>query len=121
MYISDYLIVGYMVILVLSSFDKGEQEKSRAELETKQRWVLFLTVILGYALLVSAFAFANTLYGKTSVLGLQGRYLIPFAPLLVFVLNGKGIKIRLEKKQLWYAVWVIELGCIVDVMSQVVI
>lgn len=120
-YISDYLIVGYMVILVLSSFDKGEQEKSRAELETKQRWVLFLTVILGYALLVSAFAFANTLYGKTSVLGLQGRYLIPFAPLLVFVLNGKGIKIRLEKKQLWYAVWVIELGCIVDVMSQVVI
>lgn len=116
--ISDYLVVAYMIILVLAAIRHEDDEPI---LITRQRWVLFLTAIIGYGLLTSAFVFANTLYGRTEVAGIQGRYLIPFIPLLLFAVDGKKVVAHFSNYKLWYAVWVIELGFIVDVMSQITI
>ena len=116
--ISEYLIVGYMIVLVLAT---KRHDYDDINLSIRQRWALFLTVIIGYGLLTSAFVFANTLYGRTEVAGIQGRYLIPFVPLLLFAINGKKVIGGFDNHRLWYAVWVIELGVIVDVMSQITI
>lgn len=113
--ISEYWVLGYLIILVVMAI-KGDE---KVLLPTRNKVLGILLCLLGYALLASVFLFANTPYGHTAITGFQGRYLIPFIPLLLFCINSKKQVIVVNERICSLLIWIIELGYIIEVMGQI--
>lgn len=105
----------FLVVLLLSAFADNEPHP----FDKKQKLLSLFLFVLGYLALFATFSFANTTYGDTRVYGMQGRYLFPFAPLLFYGIGSKGITVNIERHRLFYAVWIVELAYIIDIMSQI--
>lgn len=116
LFIPEYLYYSYAIVLVVAAF--GENETLDL-LGIKQRLVFCGTAILGYLLLLAAFSFATTYYAELTIMGIQGRYLLPFFAPVLFCIFGKKAKIEFEGYKLLYFVWFVELGYIVEVMSKI--
>ena len=94
------------------------QTQERDFLQRKQKIWLLVFCALGYAVMAAGFSFKDTIYGSTEIAGVQGRYLLSFAPAL-YALSNRKITAKIEGHTLIYPVWFIYAGFIAYVMSQI--
>ncbi len=114
--ISEYLVLIYIALLFLNSTAADQEEQW---LTKGQRIGLILFSILCYIFTIITFSFSDTPYGNTLTEGIQGRYLIPLVAPFFYGISTRRITLHFEKHRLMYAVWFVELGYIVSVMSQI--
>ena len=113
--IPEYLVLSLALCLIICAI----AEKTPV---MKKRWqtaiVLFM-VITGYYAILTVFSFANTIYGAPYIIGTQGRYLIPFLFPSMYCLCGRRINLRINRLVLFVPIAFIEIGYIVEVMSNI--
>ena len=110
-YLVLFLILG---LLVCAVSDK------RAVIETRWQTVIVLAmVVLGYYAILMIFAFAETGYGTSYIGGTQGRYLVPFLFPSMYCLCGRKFSISINRLTLFIPIAFIEIGYIVEVMSNI--
>ena len=88
--VSDYILFPLTVCLFLSVMPK-EKESPLKITKWHKPFMGFLCFI-GIILIFTSMFFSWTSYAESVVIaGVQGRYFIPFVPLLLFLFRGKGI------------------------------
>ena len=114
-HVAEYLNVAFLALLLVAAV---RQTQERDFLQRKQKIWLLVFCALGYAVMAAGFSFKDTIYGSTEIAGVQGRYLLSFAPAL-YALSNRKITAKIEGHTLIYPVWFIYGGFIAYVMSQI--
>jgi uncharacterized membrane protein len=87
-----WIIIPYFLLLALVAF-----ERKKNPVTMKQRWIIGgVFALLVYAVFTMQYL-SYTPIGKRSVDSIQGRYFIPFAPLLLFLFYSRRISFSLEE------------------------
>ncbi|MDD3192690.1 MAG: DUF2142 domain-containing protein [Oscillospiraceae bacterium] len=91
--IHQYWVWILIVCLFLSVFPT-EQEKEAIIPTVRQKIWILLVVSAGILLAILTMFVSWTSFGSTVVNGVQGRYFIPFLPLILLLFRGKGIVLQ---------------------------
>lgn len=114
--IPEYIVIFYMTIMVLCAIS----DKSGTYLSVRQKAVFCSTFVIGIIALYVVFSFNCTGYGDTKIVGVHGRYFIPFIPLLMYSLLNDRIRTDIKREYLFVPIWFVFTAYIVSVMSSVV-
>ena len=96
--ISDYILFPFAGCLFLSVMPK--ETESPLKINRWHKPLMGLLCFVGILLVFTSMFFSWTSYAESVVIaGVQGRYFIPFFPLLLFLFRGKGILLREEAER----------------------
>ncbi len=113
--IPDYLAITYISIIVLCALTEKE-----SILENKwQRRVFLLTSLIGTVAIFTVYLLNCTIYGQPRIMGVQGRYFIPFIVPVLYCIQRKKLKLDIDRRILFVPVWFIQIGYIVYALSQI--
>lgn len=83
-------ILSYLIMLVFVSL----VHRKDILISQRQKIIIWLTLILNVSLIATILYISWTPVGKEIILGLQGRYFIPIAPLVFLLLYNNKFKIK---------------------------
>ena len=83
-------IFGFLIIAIFSTFKDG----TSYAIKSRQNIVYLLIVISSFGLIFLALFFGWTRYGADFIDGVQGRYFIPFAPLLLVLISNVPVTVK---------------------------
>ncbi len=111
--IPEYLIMLFLAMLLLCAIASDENfvEKKSGTL------ILIIIGILGFLAMITVFAFSETQYGSIYIGGIQGRYLIPFFPVVLYSMCRKMV--TADRRKLFIPIAFVEIGYIVSVMNNI--
>ena len=113
--IPEQLVMFFALCLLICALsDKEAIIKSR-----RQMLITLAIPVIGYFAVLTVFLFAETVYGTGYIGGTQGRYLIPFFFPTMYCLCGRKLSIQINRLALFVPIAFIELGYIVEVMSNI--
>ena len=96
--ISDYILFPFAGCLFLSVMPK--ETESPLKINRWHKPLMGFLCFVGILLVFTSMFFSWTSYAESVVIaGVQGRYFIPFFPLLLFLFRGKGILLREEAER----------------------
>ncbi len=113
--ISEWFVLGYMIIIVLYILS----ESAIITEDRKVRGLLVITAVLGSLAVLLTFVLACTPVGSSVIMGVQGRYFLPFAAPVLYCLHGGRISLNADRRRLLSPIWFIELGYIACLMNQI--
>lgn len=113
-----YPIISYIysIILLLSVFMEEKKEKPEINLARKI-WITLIMIGTGLLIVTAIYIQWTSLWevGKDSILGIQGRYFIPVAALLIFLVNKT--KFETNPKTLVNILIIMQLPVICQIMQ----
>ncbi len=113
--ISDYIALIYIVLVVLCVFSEGEPV-----LENKWQNVVFvLTSVVGIMAIFTVYLLNCTVYGQPRIMGMQGRYFIPFIVPILYCIHGKNVRVEMNRRALFVPIWFIQIDYIIYALNQV--
>lgn len=115
-----YPIISYLISIavIISFFINDEKEEKKLEINILRKILVWLIVLGTCALIITAiYVQWTSLFeiGRYMVAGLQGRYFIPVALVLIFVINS--IKIEMKKEGLISFLVIMQLPVLGLIMS----
>ncbi len=114
--VSEILFASYMILLVAAAFFP---EDTTRVVGIRQKAAFLGSTALGIGLIAAAFSISYTLYGSMVVVGMQGRYYIPFAAPVLYSIASEKISLLYKKENLIIPFWIIWLGYIFAITSRV--
>lgn len=113
-----YPIVSYIysIVLFLSIFTDEDKRKFELNLARKI-WVALIMIGTGLLIVTAIYIQWTSLFevGNDSILGIQGRYFIPVAALLIFLINKS--KFETDQKNLINIMIIMQLPVICQIMN----
>lgn len=91
LYLPWSIVIGYLLITLLSAI-RCEQEKEY--IDNKIRWWIFTLAIIMTGGIVLALWLVYTPKGHMTIEGVQGRYFLPYLPLILYMLRNKVIVLK---------------------------
>lgn len=113
--IPEYLTMAFLIVLLICA----SAAEDKIACGVKGTVIMTLTGVLGYLAVMTVFAFSETQYGSLYIEGIQGRYLIPFLPVVMYCLCGRKIKTEISRLALFVPIAFIEAGYITSVMNNI--
>ena len=95
-----YLLLILLVCLFLSAFPTGEERSGGIFFCAREKWLFFGVFFVGFLLTIMTMFVAWTPFGNRVVEGVQGRYFLPFLPLVLLLFRGKGIVVHKNVPQI---------------------
>ena len=92
-FLPQWLINGYLMLLLLAAFVNSEPGM---KVGWRSRIVLLLIFISALTIIELGMYLASTTVGDTVIYGIQGRYFIQFAPLLLLLFYNQRVGIKLN-------------------------
>ncbi|MCR5233020.1 MAG: DUF2142 domain-containing protein [Lachnospiraceae bacterium] len=112
--VPEYLPMGLLLIMMLCVLS----EKSMMQAQ-RQKLLFALIGIVGTVAVYVAMMFAATTLGANKIVGVQGRYFIPFLPLLLYSVSRNREMIQVKRMKLFIPFWFILVGYIVNIMERI--
>lgn len=114
--VSKVIVICYIVIILVSSL-KIEGEKKYLLIKHKIIFSFVSLLIFGAFLTV---AYTWTPQGRNIIFGLQGRYFVPFTPLLAFLFRNNIVTTKKNiNKQLMFSLCVLEIVTVLNLFSTI--
>ena len=115
-----YPIISYIysIILFFSVFMEDKEKEKKIELNLARKiWVALIMIGTGLLIVTAIYIQWTSLWevGKDSILGIQGRYFIPVAALLIFLVNKT--KIETNPKLLMNILILMQIPVICQIMN----
>ena len=115
-----YPIISYIysIILFISVFMEDKEKEKKIELNLARKiWVALIMIGTGLLIVTAIYIQWTSLWevGKESILGIQGRYFIPVAALLIFLVNKT--KIETNPKLLMNILILMQIPVICQIMN----
>ncbi len=115
--IHEYLICGFVILLLVICLRK---DQDTFLLKVYQKVICRITVLGGIFLIMLAF-FTDNIYGSSNILlGIQGRYFIPFILPFLFGLQTEKMMVKIETKKLFMIYWFLQAGVMNCILSSVI-
>ena len=118
-YTSEVWVVAYTILLVFTTFSTNEEEYC---FDKKQKFMSVIIVIFSSLLVIISMWIFWTPLSSDNVLGVQGRYFIPIAALVVMVLKNRFIQVKKDITQYLVAGAVlVHIGTFFNIWTKMII
>ncbi len=106
----------YLLVLLIHAVFRDEKVLP----DIKQRAIMLGTSALLFLSIMVTMALTYTPSDVGSIIGVQGRYFIPFFAPVLYCMSANKIPLKINRKYFTALIWFVYLGVIFEVMSQIV-
>lgn len=108
------ILIGFLLVLILATVPAADED---GFFSWKQRALLILLCGIMFGGILVALWLDWTPMGSESIQGVQGRYFLPFLPMFVLALRGRGLVLRKKiDYELCFAVFLLNLWAVSQIL-----
>ena len=111
------LLIGlFLCMLLLVNVEKDQYQGGK-----KEKGIMLMAAGMSIFLIMLSMVFACTTVGSTYILGLQGRYCLAIAPLMLMSMSNRMISVNsVQCRKIWMAMIVLDTLVLLQFIVQVV-